>query len=91
MSDYSEWAEQAYADFVKLGRDTVPEKIKENRDKFLPHCSKARKLKKVKDHEVFRLCDEWEHYFDPGYRPSMSIDYLPDKLKSALLDMIEEG
>ena len=59
MSDYSEWAEQAYADFVKLGRDTASEKIKENRDKFLPHCRKAKKLKKVKDHEAFRLCDQW--------------------------------
>ena len=91
MSIYSDWAEESYTQFALLSEDTTPERIKKNRIKVAPVCRKANKLKKVKDHEAFRLCYEWEHYFDEGYKSTENIDTLPEKLRVALLDMIEEG
>jgi len=90
MSNYSDWAEETYTIFKDLPPD-IQENIKSNRDKLKSQNAKARKLKKLKDHEAFRLCYELEHYFDDGYMSTENIDDLPEKVEKALLAMIEEG
>lgn len=92
------WARETYLELRGLPADTVPVRIKSNRDRLLPHFLEREDIDTLKEElpaqvkeflrELVRLLHEYEHYFDNGYRSCENIDTLPDKIKDKLAKLM---
>ena len=90
------WAKKVWLDLRSYDPDTVPVRIKGNREKMKPHMVGLATLStnmppadKVLFDKAVDLLNDYYHYFDEGYRSFNNIDTLPDKCYQALITIIE--
>lgn len=91
-----DWAKRVWLDIRSYDPDTVPVRIKSNREKLRPHLIGLEKMTsgmpvndKLLVDEAIDLLEDFYHYFDNGYRSLNNIDNLDLLCKASLLKILE--
>ncbi len=100
LTEIREWLVCLLTELNNLPEDTIPERIKSNRDRMTCLIAKSDRVKRlvstypigVKTYieNFLQLLYEWQHYFDTGYKAPHTIDELPDLIRTYITNTIKK-